>query len=88
MSDRLRRINTVYLLLIGVLSAALIYWTVLRAPGLLARDDNPRLVEAELRVARGRILDRGEVVLARTVGEPGQFRAPLRPARRARDRLL
>ena len=34
------------------------YWGVLRAPELLAREDNPRRVEAERRVQRGRVLDR------------------------------
>lgn len=34
------------------------YWGVARAPELLAREDNPRRVEAEQRVQRGRVLDR------------------------------
>lgn len=59
-------------ILIGFLAVALslIFWTVLRTDTLLARDDNPRLVEAELRLQRGRILDRNGTVLAETVGEP------------------
>jgi peptidoglycan glycosyltransferase len=47
-----------------VVGLALGYWQVIRAPELLARADNPRLVEAERRVQRGRILDRDGVVLA------------------------
>ncbi|VAW34975.1 Cell division protein FtsI [Peptidoglycan synthetase], partial [hydrothermal vent metagenome] len=60
------------IILIGFLAVAvsLIFWSVLRADSILARDDNPRLVEAELRIQRGTILDRNGVVLAQTVGEP------------------
>jgi penicillin-binding protein A len=59
-------------ILIGFLTvaASLIFWSVLRGNAILARDDNPRLVEAELRIQRGRILDRNGTVLAQTVGEP------------------
>jgi peptidoglycan glycosyltransferase len=71
MSGRLRVVSTAFLLLYGALAVMLAYWGVVRAPGLLAREDNPRLVEAELRVQRGRILDRDGLVLAQTVGEPG-----------------
>lgn len=49
---------------------ALLFWSVLRAPTILARGDNPRLVEEALRIQRGRILDRRGVVLAETVGPP------------------
>ena len=71
MTRRLQHLNTTFLLLFGAVAVALGYWIVLRGPTLLAREDNPRLVEAELRVQRGRILDRNSVVLAETVGEPG-----------------
>lgn len=71
MSTRLRVVNTAFLVLFGAVALALAFWGVARAPALLAREDNPRLVEAELRVQRGRILDRNGVVLAETVGEPG-----------------
>lgn len=59
-------------ILIGFLTVAvsLIFWSVFRSNLILARDDNPRLVEAELRIQRGVILDRNGVVLAQTVGEP------------------
>ena len=43
---------------------ALLYWGVIRAPDLVAREDNPRLVQAEMRVLRGRLLDRDGLVLA------------------------
>jgi peptidoglycan glycosyltransferase len=71
LAGRLERMNAAFLIMIGVVALALVNWSVIRAPALLAREDNPRLVEAELRVQRGRILDRNGVVLAQTVGEPG-----------------
>jgi len=43
---------------------SLAYWQMVRAPGLSARADNPRLVQAELQVRRGRLLDRRGGVLA------------------------
>ena len=49
---------------------SLIFWSILRGNAILTRDDNPRLVEAELRIQRGRILDRSGTVLAHTVGQP------------------
>ncbi|WP_420643185.1 penicillin-binding transpeptidase domain-containing protein [Candidatus Leptofilum sp.] len=59
-------------ILLGFLAVALslLFWVVARGDAILARDDNPRLVEAELRIQRGRILDRNGVVLAETIGEP------------------
>jgi peptidoglycan glycosyltransferase len=40
------------------------YWSVARAPEMVAREDNPRLVEAEQRLQRGRLLDRHGAPLA------------------------
>ncbi|WP_420627749.1 penicillin-binding transpeptidase domain-containing protein [Candidatus Leptofilum sp.] len=59
-------------ILLGFLAIALslVFWNVVRSDTILARDDNPRLVEAELRIQRGQILDRNGVVLAETIGEP------------------
>ncbi|MCP4417143.1 MAG: hypothetical protein GY805_11000 [Chloroflexi bacterium] len=59
-------------ILIGFLAvaASLIFWSVPRGDAILARNDNPRLVETELRIQRGRILDRNGMVLAQTIGEP------------------
>ncbi len=59
-------------ILLGFLAVALslVFWSVVRRDAILARDDNPRLVESELRIQRGRILDRNGTVLAHTVGEP------------------
>lgn len=57
-------------LLVGYLlvAAALVYWSVARGTALAARADNPRVVEEELRIRRGQILDRNNAVLAQTVG--------------------
>lgn len=54
----------VLLLAMMIVAAALVYWSVIRSDVLLARQDNPRLVEAERRIQRGRILDRRGQVLA------------------------
>ncbi len=53
-------------LLVGFITVAvaLVYWQVFRAPELVARADNPRLIQAELRVKRGSLLDRTGMVLA------------------------
>lgn len=49
-----------------LVAAALPYWGVVRATELTTRADNPRLIEAERRLDRGRILDRNGRVLARS----------------------
>ena len=54
-------------------AAMLVLWSVVRAPALLARDDNPRLVEAELRIRRGAILDRNGLILAETSGADNEL---------------
>jgi peptidoglycan glycosyltransferase len=76
---RLARINRLLLLLFLVVGLALVFWSVIRAPALLAREDNPRLVEAELRIQRGQILDRVGEPLAETMGPSDQ------PVRTYRD---
>ena len=48
---------------------SLIYWSVGYGEWLARREDNPRGVEAELRVRRGTIFDTNQVVLAETKGE-------------------
>lgn len=50
------------------------WWTVVRAPALLSRGDNPRRGRAELYARRGSILDRRGSVLAETQGERGEYR--------------
>lgn len=46
---------------------ALIYWSIISGPNILTRDDNPRLIEEELSIQRGSILDANNVALAETV---------------------
>lgn len=49
----------------------LLLWGVIREPLLTGRDDNPRTVEAELRIQRGRIMDSNNEIVAATVGPAG-----------------
>ncbi len=65
----LQRLNKIILAGFLLLALMLVYWSIVRAPAILSRDDNPRLVEAELRIQRGSIFDRAGVVLARTEGD-------------------
>jgi peptidoglycan glycosyltransferase len=46
------------------------YWSVVRAPALVAREDNPRHVEAERRIRRGDIVDRQGRTLAESRPAP------------------
>ena len=64
MANNIQRLAHFILLGFVVVAASLLYWQVMRAPELAARDDNPRLVQAELHVQRGRLLDRRGEVLA------------------------
>jgi peptidoglycan glycosyltransferase len=41
----------------GLIALAAAYWSIVRDKTILARDDNPRLVEAELKIHRGSIVD-------------------------------
>ncbi len=63
-SDRISHLFWVILFGFGAVAVGLVYWSVIRAPAILAREDNPRLFEAELRVQRGRILDSSGFELA------------------------
>ncbi|MFQ5857162.1 MAG: FtsW/RodA/SpoVE family cell cycle protein [Anaerolineae bacterium] len=60
------RLATALFLGFLLVAATIPYWGVFRAGELTARADNPRLIEAERRLDRGRILDRNGKVLART----------------------
>jgi peptidoglycan glycosyltransferase len=64
MTQNIRRIGQFVLLGFVLIAASMVYWQLARAPGLVAREDNPRLVQAELRTQRGRLLDRRGEVLA------------------------
>lgn len=50
-----------------LVAMALIYWSIISGPGILTRDDNPRLIEEELSIQRGSILDANNVALAESV---------------------
>ncbi|MDT8305414.1 MAG: penicillin-binding transpeptidase domain-containing protein, partial [Anaerolineae bacterium] len=65
---RLQHLSVAVLTAFLAVFLALAYWTVLRGTALSERQDNPRRVEAELRIRRGRILDSEGAVLAETVG--------------------
>ena len=56
-----------------IVAGGLILWQVAAAPFLVSRDDNPRLVIAEQRVDRGRLLTRDGVPLAETVLDEDGF---------------
>jgi peptidoglycan glycosyltransferase len=71
---RINVLSRIILLAFLAVAVALVYWSIGRGPGILARDDNPRLVEAELRILRGRILDANNDVLAETVGPADDLR--------------
>jgi peptidoglycan glycosyltransferase len=70
---KIQQVTAVIMLSFLFVGAALVYWSVGQAETILAREDNPRLVEAELRIQRGPILDREGTVLAETVGPPDQL---------------
>ena len=74
LARRIERLALAALAVLAVVALTLAYWGVVRAEALAARPDNPRLVEAERRVRRGRILDRNSVALAETVGEAEALR--------------
>lgn len=58
-------------LLVGL---GLVYWSILSGPVILAREDNPRLVEEELRIQRGSIFSTNQEILAETVGPEDDLR--------------
>ena len=70
LARRVARLGSAFLLVYFNIALALAYWGVVRAEALAAREDNPRLVEAERRVNRGRILARDGAVLAESIGPP------------------
>lgn len=51
----------------GLVFLGLIYWQLIGANAILARDDNPRRVIAEQRIRRGQILTANGVALAQTL---------------------
>lgn len=66
--SRFERLSAGLLLGFFLVALALAFWSVVRSPALAARGDNPRQVEEELRIRRGRVLDTDGAILAETVG--------------------
>jgi len=78
--DNIRTLSKILLASFLFVAIALLFWGVVRAGTILARPDNPRLVEAELRIQRGTIVDRNNRVLAENLGtvERQQRNYPIR----------
>ena len=68
--DNIRTLSKILLTAFLLVATALLFWSLIRASSILARNDNPRLVEAELRIQRGLIVDRHETILAKNIGPP------------------
>ncbi len=72
LTPHLQRLMVLLLGGFALVALGLFFWGTLRAEALLARSDNPRLVEAELRIQRGRIVDRHGITLAENGGTPAR----------------
>lgn len=66
--DNIRTLSKILLAAFLLVAASLFFWSIFRASSILARDDNPRLVEAELSIQRGTIFDRSGTILAQSIG--------------------
>lgn len=62
-----------FLIAFGILAFVVTWWTVIKAPELLARDDNFRRALTGRYIPRGRILDQNGRVLAESVGISGDI---------------
>lgn len=71
MTGRIQHLSLAISLAFLVVAAALGYWQIVRAQDVSERPTNPRIIEEERRIPRGRILDRNGEVLAesRPVGQ-------------------
>jgi peptidoglycan glycosyltransferase len=58
LEHHIARLGRALLLCFVAVALALGYWGIIRSPALVAREDNPRRVEAERRIQRGNIYDR------------------------------
>ena len=65
----IRVLNLGIMAAFGLLALTLTFWSTVRAAWLSAREDNLRLVEAELRTRRGTIFDTNGVPLAESIGD-------------------
>src|SRR5262249_12299505 len=66
MTRNLNRLSLAILAAFFVVTISLVYWSVFASDTMLARDDNPRRVEAERALMRGAIYDRNGQILAKT----------------------
>src|SRR5947209_3927378 len=66
MTRNLNRLSLVILAAFFAVSVSLVYWSVFASDSMLARDDNPRRIEAERALLRGAIYDRNGQLLAKT----------------------
>jgi peptidoglycan glycosyltransferase len=66
---RIQWLNATIVIGFAIVFLSLVYWSFIQSTTILSRDDNPRLVESELKIRRGRILDTNDVILAETIGE-------------------
>ncbi len=67
-NHRLRRILLAACVALSIMACGLAYWSVWRAADLNSREDNPRVLERELRIQRGPILTANGDVAAENVG--------------------
>jgi len=66
------RLGRAIILCFAAVALGLGYWSIVRSPALVAREDNPRRVEAERRIRRGNIYDRkGRTLAESRSGEGG-----------------
>jgi hypothetical protein len=70
---RLDRLQTGWLMGVALLALALGWWTVIQAPALRQRTDNPRRNLAARYSPRGSIYDRSDGLLAESVGAPAEL---------------
>lgn len=66
---RLNQLALVIIIVFAAVALLVVYWTVARGPAILAREDNPRVIETERRIQRGMILDVNGEILAETVDD-------------------
>lgn len=75
MTREVQGLINLFALAFGLIALSTAFWGVLQRDRLLAREDNPRRVLAELNIQRGEIWDRNGVVLAYSeAGEIGATR--------------
>src|SRR5260221_2068973 len=67
MTKSLNRLTLVILLGFAAVAVSLTYWGVFASDSMYARPDNPRLIENERAIKRGRLYDRNGLVLVDTV---------------------